>query len=338
MASAISLVWLSTSRIDTVMGPSRPVLYTPPPPPSRTTGLDDVDAPAPPPNIDEAAPAWQAQASNALIPFSTAPHLSAARFVAAADREAPAQAMQCLTSAVYYEAGTEPEAGKRAVAQVVVNRWASRAFPKTICGVIHQGAPAPGCQFSFMCDGALGRKPSAEGWADAEMVARAALNGYVETCGLRRPGLGGEHAQAGEAWPSHLLSLARRGRFGDAGRCRPDRSGGAFGRGVRRLRRSGKTPRHALARRFPADVDRTEGRVRAGRIAAAAGTRRTARRRTAGSSAGARDSPSGCARRGAARAKARAHAGRAAPAHSAAELARGTAISRRNAAQAAAVA
>jgi len=181
MASAVSVVWLSTSRVDTVMGPSRPVLYTPPPPPVPSAGLDGLDAPSPPPNIDEPTSAWQAQARNALIPFSTAPHLNAARFAAAADGEAPAQAMQCLTSAVYYEAATEPEAGKRAVAQVVINRWASRAFPKTICGVIHQGAPAPGCQFSFMCDGALARKPSPEGWADAEMVARAALNGYVET-------------------------------------------------------------------------------------------------------------------------------------------------------------
>jgi hypothetical protein len=139
-----------------------------------------LDAPSPPPNIDEPTLAWQAQTRNALIPFSKAPHLSAARFVAAADRESPAEALQCLTSAVYYEAGAEPEAGKRAVAQVVINRWASRAFPKTICSVIHQGAPAPGCQFSFMCDGARARKPSPEGWADAEMVARAALNGYVE--------------------------------------------------------------------------------------------------------------------------------------------------------------
>jgi len=210
MASAISLVWLSTSRVDTVMGPSRPVLYTPPPPPSPTAGLDDVDAPAPPPNIDEAAPAWQAQARNALIPFSTAPHLSAARFVAAADREAPAQAMQCLTSAVYYEAATEPEAGKRAVAQVVVNRWASRAFPKTICGVIHQGAPAPGCQFSFMCDGALGRKPSAEGWADAEMVARAALNGYVETSVGAATHYHADYVVP--VWAASMLKLVKLGR------------------------------------------------------------------------------------------------------------------------------
>jgi spore germination cell wall hydrolase CwlJ-like protein len=181
MASALGVVWVSTSRVDTMMGPSRPVLYTPPSEPPSAPQPEHLEAPAPPPNIDEATPTWQAQVRNALIPFTKAPHLTAARVAAAADREAPAAALQCLASAVYYEAGAEPEAGKRAVAQVVINRWASPAFPKTICNVIRQGAPTPGCQFSFMCDGALARRPSPAGWADAEMVARAALNGYVET-------------------------------------------------------------------------------------------------------------------------------------------------------------
>jgi hypothetical protein len=181
MATAIGVVWLSTSGLDPVMGPSRPVFFTPPPEAYPSAGFEGVAPPAPPPNLDEPAPAWQAQARNALIPYSRAPLLSPARFSAAADPETPADALQCLTSAVYYEAGREPEAGKRAVAQVVINRWANRAFPKTICGVIHQGAPAPGCQFSFMCDGALARKPAPDVWRDAETIARAALNGYVET-------------------------------------------------------------------------------------------------------------------------------------------------------------
>jgi len=181
MAAAISVVWLSTSRLDTVMGPTRPVLFTPPPELSPTAGVEGADPPSPPPNLDESTPAWQAQARNALIPYSRANPLRPARFSAAADPEPPAAALQCMTSAIYYEAATEPDAGKRAVAQVVVNRWANRAFPKTICGVIDQGAPAPGCQFSFMCDGSLARKPSPEAWRNAETIARAALNGYVET-------------------------------------------------------------------------------------------------------------------------------------------------------------
>jgi hypothetical protein len=189
MASVTGVVWLSAARFDTVIGPTRPILYTPPLSLSPSSlapsdlsppiGPDSLDAP--PPNADEAVPAWQAQLRNALLPYSKAPHLAGARFSAIFDKEAPAQALQCLTSAVYYEATGEPDAGKRAVAQVVVNRWASSLFPKTICGVVGQGAPAPGCQFSFMCDGALGRRPSPNAWADAETIARAALNGYVET-------------------------------------------------------------------------------------------------------------------------------------------------------------
>jgi hypothetical protein len=181
MAAAVGVVWLSMSRFDPGLGPSRPVLFTPAPVSAPTSGIANLDATSPPPNIDEAAPAWQAQVRNAMIPFSGAALLNPARFSAAADPETPAKALQCLTSAVYYEAANEPDAGKRAVAQVVVNRWANRAFPKTICGVIDQGAPAPGCQFSFMCDGALARRPSPTGWRDAEAIARAALKGYVET-------------------------------------------------------------------------------------------------------------------------------------------------------------
>jgi len=181
MATAISVVWLSTSRLDTVMGPSRPVLFTPPSELSSTAVGEGADPPSPPPNLNEPTPAWQAQARNALIPYSRANPLSPARFSAAADPESPADALQCLTSAVYYEAAREPDAGKRAVAQVVINRWANRAFPKTICGVVDQGAPAQGCQFSFMCDGSLARKPAPDAWKEAETIARAALNGSVET-------------------------------------------------------------------------------------------------------------------------------------------------------------
>jgi hypothetical protein len=210
MATVMGAVWLSTSRLDPVLGPSRPVLFTPPSELYPTTGSLGLDPPSPPPNIDEREPAWQAQARNALIPYSRANPLSPARFSAAADRETPAAALQCLTSAIYYEAGREPDAGKRAVAQVVVNRWANRAFPKTICGVIDQGAPAPGCQFSFMCDGSLARKPSPEAWRDAETTARAALSGYVETSVGAATHYHADYVVP--VWARTMLKLAKLGR------------------------------------------------------------------------------------------------------------------------------
>ena len=90
-------------------------------------------------------------------------------------------AVDCLTAAVYYEAGHEPLAGQRAVAQVVLNRVRHPAFPASVCGVVFEGAArATGCQFTFTCDGSLLRTPTMEGWRHAQGVAIAALSGYVE--------------------------------------------------------------------------------------------------------------------------------------------------------------
>jgi len=91
-----------------------------------------------------------------------------------------ARAVDCLTAAVYYEAAMESTDGQRAVAQVVLNRMRHPAYPKTVCGVVFEGSTRKtGCQFSFTCDGSLGRRPSEAGWARARQVAVAALNGYV---------------------------------------------------------------------------------------------------------------------------------------------------------------
>lgn len=92
------------------------------------------------------------------------------------------RALRCLTAAVYYEAASEPDAGQRAVAQVVLNRVAHPAFPDTVCGVVYQGSErSTGCQFTFTCDGSLARKPNPIFWERAKRVARAALAGYVYT-------------------------------------------------------------------------------------------------------------------------------------------------------------
>jgi hypothetical protein len=63
---------------------------------------------------------------------------------------------------------------------VVLNRLRHPAYPKTVCGVVYQGASLPtGCQFTFTCDGALRWRPEADLFARAEDVARKALTGYV---------------------------------------------------------------------------------------------------------------------------------------------------------------
>ncbi len=88
--------------------------------------------------------------------------------------------LECLTQAVYYEARGETPDGQAAVAQVVLNRARHPAFPKSVCGVVFQGAyTGRTCQFSFACDGSMrrGREPGA--WRRAQKVASRALSGFV---------------------------------------------------------------------------------------------------------------------------------------------------------------
>lgn len=51
----------------------------------------------------------------------------------------------CLAVAIYHEARGEHEIGKRAVAEVVLNRVRSPDFPDTVCGVVFQHR-----QFSYI--------------------------------------------------------------------------------------------------------------------------------------------------------------------------------------------
>lgn len=92
-----------------------------------------------------------------------------------------ARALLCMTNALYYEAGNEPEEGQRAVAQVILNRVASGRWPPTVCGVVYQGGERAdrGCQFTFSCDGSMARAPYPEAWTRARRVAARALSGEV---------------------------------------------------------------------------------------------------------------------------------------------------------------
>ncbi|MBU6269093.1 MAG: cell wall hydrolase [Sphingomonadales bacterium] len=138
-----------------------------------------LDAASPAPAADLAPDAhWDSDAGMGGDPAGPGPAAKAIRQAGSEiDRT---RALTCLTAAVYYEAASEPDAGQRAVAQVVLNRMAHPAYPKTVCGVVYQGSErSTGCQFTFTCDGALARKPVRLFWERAEAVARAALAGYV---------------------------------------------------------------------------------------------------------------------------------------------------------------
>ena len=122
----------------------------------------------------------QAELINAALPFSDGPIEIARPFVISGTDVDKGLALTCLTQAVFYEAGSEPVEGQRAVAQAVLNRVRHPAFPKSVCGVVYQGAGSGACQFSFVCKGRVGRFPQSDAWRRAEAIARAALSGYVE--------------------------------------------------------------------------------------------------------------------------------------------------------------
>ncbi len=88
-----------------------------------------------------------------------------------------ADALSCLTQAVYFEARGRPEKDLRAVAHVVMNRVGHRRFPKSVCGVVRQGGSKARCQFSWYCDGRSDVMRDGRERGRAERVAKAVLAG-----------------------------------------------------------------------------------------------------------------------------------------------------------------
>ncbi|HZZ70012.1 MAG TPA: cell wall hydrolase, partial [Phenylobacterium sp.] len=128
-----------------------------------------------------------------------------------------ARQLECLTQAVYFEARGETARGQAAVAQVVMNRVANPSFPKTVCGVVFQGAATHGCQFSFACDGSMHRGVEAEAWRRSRDVAAKALGGYVMTAVGNATHF--HTVDVTPAWRSSMLRVAQVGaqifyRFG----------------------------------------------------------------------------------------------------------------------------
>jgi hypothetical protein len=151
-----------------------------------------------------------ARVANAAMPIMPPSRPAPAFRLGASDAIQQARALDCLATAVWYEAGDDPS-GERAVAQVVLNRARHPAFPASVCGVVFQGSErTTGCQFSFTCDGSLqSRRPGPAAWARARAVAAAALSGTVDP----RVGLA-THYHADyvvPVWRSDLVKLAQVG-------------------------------------------------------------------------------------------------------------------------------
>jgi spore germination cell wall hydrolase CwlJ-like protein len=119
----------------------------------------------------------------------------------------------CLARNIYYEAGSESEEGKVAVAIVTINRVKDGRFDRSICGVVNQRRVVarqqtvektemvrtgllgleepvkrqviqveyvPVCQFSWVCTLIRAPKIGDKRWEESQRVAHAVLNGEYE--------------------------------------------------------------------------------------------------------------------------------------------------------------
>lgn len=178
MAGAVALaarsIWTQSSNPLTFSAPVKHEAVRPTP--QRVAAMTTSD-----PAALEPISAQDALAANNALAVSDRPNPAASPFVLSpqADRNY-LSALNCMTAAIYYEAGNEPIDGERGVAQVILNRVRHPAYPKSVCGVVYQGSERrTGCQFTFTCDGSLTRTPLRSSWIRAQAVAAEALAGQV---------------------------------------------------------------------------------------------------------------------------------------------------------------
>lgn len=113
---------------------------------------------------------------------------------------------RCLAEAVYFEARSEPEEGRAAVAQVVLNRVRSGLYPASVCGVVYQNRQRHlACQFTFACEGKSLRVTEPDAWDAARRIAADVVAGrtYLAEVG------GSTHYHADYVSPTWARKLKR---------------------------------------------------------------------------------------------------------------------------------
>ncbi|MBI1213901.1 MAG: hypothetical protein GC190_20760 [Alphaproteobacteria bacterium] len=116
----------------------------------------------------------------------------------------------CLATAIYFEARGESQLGQKAVAEVVLARTRQADRPKTICGVVYEGAHRGSryCQFSFACDGIADRVRDRGAWSRALRIASATMR----TGGKVNAVVGNAtyyHANyVNPSWAAHMVKVA----------------------------------------------------------------------------------------------------------------------------------
>lgn len=143
-------------------------------------------------------------------PRSSGSYYTAPRLDLVTAPRVPTSDVECLTQAIYYEARNESEEGQAAVAEVVINRSRSGAYPASVCAVVYQRNTRT-CQFTFTCDGAIGRSPvDLVKWARAERIARD-VNGGRTQASLPRTSLNYHANYVSPSWGRRLVRVRQIG-------------------------------------------------------------------------------------------------------------------------------
>jgi len=88
----------------------------------------------------------------------------------------------CMAKNIFHEAGTEPDEGKYAVAQITINRVKSMRYPNTICDVVMEPY-----QFSWANDRSIRwTRPSGPNWEASFKIAEEVLHSNYRFKGLER--------------------------------------------------------------------------------------------------------------------------------------------------------
>lgn len=85
------------------------------------------------------------------------------------------KSLNCLASAIWHEAGNQPQEGKIAVAEVILTRTKSSQYPNNICSVIRQPH-----QFSFVKNGWIPGIPNAH-QQEMMSIAKGVYNGKLQS-------------------------------------------------------------------------------------------------------------------------------------------------------------
>lgn len=163
--------------------------------------------------VEGAAPAPAAPAPAMVLAAPEAVAAATDSPLAALAAAAPAQGgsdWQCLTEALYFEARGESLRGIFAVAEVILNRVDSPAYPNTVCGVVNQGTGGLyQCQFTYTCDGHAEHVNDRASWNRVGQVARAMLDGAPRTLTH-----GATHYHTTEVSPSWAQRYPQTARIG----------------------------------------------------------------------------------------------------------------------------